>query len=238
VRFEPELRALRDRLTLPYPERSTFVAEVGADMEQTYQRLVTEGHDAASAKRQAIADLAMSEEDLTELAAIYTPRAARAVARLPHRARRMIEDFGGVVPLLAFTLFMVGEVSMIGFLHEAGVMSVFIILALGGLGLGVQLQRVFRWFVLRDHSERSLSGLTAGPLYLGAACFLSGVLSMAFGYRNVLAAWSTGAVPEADLLLGMGEPLAALILATAVTGVIVLVHGWLAAWRQRVLVHG
>lgn len=236
--FASELRDLEARLTMPYPERAAFISEVGDDLEQTYRRLLTAGSNAEDARRQALAELEFSNADLVELGVVHAPSAARAVARLPLSARSLVEDFGGVVPLIVFTLFMVEEDSMIEFLREGGVQSVVVILALGGLGLGLELQRAFRWFVLRDHSEPSLSGFSTGPLYLAGACFLSGVLSTAFGVRLSLAAAAISNAPDTAIRAGVSESLAGLIVATGITGAIVLLHGWLATWRERLGLRG
>jgi hypothetical protein len=115
--------------------------------------------------------------------------------------------------------------------HETPIIRRSPLFFIGGIGIAVDLRHAFRWFVVRDHSEKSLSSFSSTPLYLAAVSVLVGVIATAVDYRLVFAHVAKGNV--GDIYIGLSEPLSALIVAAALAGLIVLLHGWLSAWRQR-----
>ena len=231
--FEAQLKQLERKLTIPYPERSEFMREIAGDLEFRYQKYIADGMNADDAERRALDEVSLSQENMTDLGDVHEGAVAKAIRVMPQSLGRFITDFSGIVPLVVFALFSLKEFSMLEFLREGGLPFVISIILVGGFGLSVNLKHAFRWFVIRDHSEKSLADFSSGPLYLAAASLLMGVLTTAAGYRLVFAKWSEGSVPDAVIRAGLSEPLAGLIVATAIAGMIVLLHGWLATWREK-----
>ena len=123
---------------------------------------------------------------------------------------------------------------MFAFFREGGV-AIYGVLALGSVGLLLDWQRMFIWFVMRDHSEKSLRLHTTASLYLGVATFLLGALGTAVAYYVVIDRWSAGMLSDSDLRVGLKEPLPCFVIGCALTGLIVLTHGILEYWRKRAL---
>jgi hypothetical protein len=232
--FEADLKELERKLNIPYPERADFMREIAGDLEERYQKYLADGMSADVAKCRALNEINLSQENITELSEVHEGAVSKVMRRMPHPWDQYVRDYSGIVPLVIFALFSLKEFSMMEFLREGGIPFIIAVLVVGGFGISLNLKHAFRWFVVRDHSRQSLADFSHGPLYLAAAALLLGVLTTAAGYRIVFAKWAEGGVPDAVIRAGLSEPLAGMIVAAAIAGIIVLLHGWLATWRQRI----
>jgi hypothetical protein len=222
------LARLEERLDLPYPQRADLLEEIEADLEAAYRahRERGLGHDEARAA--VLHEVDLTDETAGALAAVHVPAARRALLHLPPPARDGVEWACATLPLLVLFAILSSEVPMAHYLREGGGLS-YAVLAIGGLGLLLQLHRAFLWFVLRDHSIASLRRNTSTPLYLAAGTFLLGVLATAVSYYVVFYRWSEGTIDEASLRIGLREPLPNIAIGAALATVIVLVQGALQA---------
>lgn len=232
--FDVELRRIEKRLTIPYPRRTDFLREMAGDLDSRYQKFIADGYGPDEAKTLALNEFHLSQENVADLEDVHEAAVGRFIRNLPEREGQFVRDYSGIVPLIIFACFSLKEVSMLDFLREGGLPSVITILLIGGYGLSINLSHVFRWFVIKDHSEQSLANFTTWPLYLAAASLLAGLITSALGYRLVFVAWSQGAIQDSAIRAGLSEPLAAVIVAATIAGLIVLLHGWLAHWREKI----
>jgi hypothetical protein len=235
MRFDAELRCLEHRLNIPYPERSAFIAEVASDLERAYEEFCAEGYSESEAKVRALEQLELKADDIQSLNALHESGLIKTLNKLPSGMRQVLVDFSGVVPLVIFNFYVLREGFMFEFLREGGWPGVVTVLGLGLLGVLINFKHVFRWFLLRDHSLESLRGFTNGPLYLAAGVFLVGVVAAAAGYRIVFSKWSDGLISDSVAKAGLSEPLSILMLGAFMSGVIVLLHGWLASWKAKTI---
>ena len=137
--------------------------------------------------------------------------------------------------IAALLIVLATEVPLSHFILEGG-LTVFLVIGLGTSALVLEMQRLFLWFVLRDHSEAALAKATATPLYLAAGTTLLGLLGTALGYYVVLYRWSTEGLPPEVLKVGLREPLSCVVLGTALSTLVVLLHGALAAGLRAIRV--
>jgi hypothetical protein len=233
--FQQELAEIKQKLDVPLPERLAIVAEIASDLDAAYAKLISSGVGPEEAKRLTLAEMGLDRHVMRELSAVYETFVARCLRMLPQKWAKGIYEISGMVPVIAFIWFTKGDIHMWEFLREGGWPAVLSILLMGALGLAMDLRHAFRWFVLRDHSKNSLSRFTHWPLYLAVGTLLLGVVGAAAGYRIVFMKWSQGAIPTEVIRAGLAEPLAGVITAAAVAGVMVLIHGSLSAWKHGVL---
>jgi hypothetical protein len=235
MRFEAEIRNVARQLTMPFPERRRFLRELASDMAHAYDEFRASGHSEEASHRQTLETFDIEGTDWSDLNRLHQSRVQRILDRMPRGLGEMVLDFSGVVPLMAFLILVTKEVPMFEFLREGGIPSIVVISLLGGIGLAVQLRCAFRWFVVRDHSENSIRVVPKGPLYLGLAAMLAGVVGTALGYRNVFHYWAAHpAVTPEVIRSGLAEPLASLVLASVLAGVVALLHAWLVSWHESV----
>ena len=226
--FQQPLNQLGRRLDIPYPARALVLEELSGDLHCIFQDLVAEGHDEQAARQRALQQLALDEASLADLEAIHNPAVRRAMRRLPPTTQERVEWLFAAVPLLAAASLMLREVPMLEFFREGGV-NVYVVLLIGGLALLMQLHRLVSWFVLRNHSPRSMRRNTSTPLYLAAATFIMGVMGTALGYYVVFLKWAEGAIDLELVKIGLREPLSNVVVAGVLATLIVLLHGALQA---------
>jgi hypothetical protein len=225
--FARELGELEDRLGIPYPDRALLLEELAGDLTTAYRELRGRGLAEADARQAALCSFALDEATLRAIEDVHTPVVLRALARLPRPVRPWIEASATAVPLAALFLFIVLEVPLSSFLREGGSAAVLVV-TFGVLGLFVEFQRLFIWFVLRDHSAPALRRNTPTPLYLAAATMLLGFLGAALKLYAFLPRWATGTLAPALQRRWLSEALSCLILASALAALTVLLHGALA----------
>jgi hypothetical protein len=231
ARFAPALARLEASLAVPYPERAQIVDEVAADLLAAFHERRACGSDAETAQQEALQRLGFGDEVRLALESVHAPAARRLLDHVPPAVRSWLAAFGSATPLAAVVVFLCFEVPVNEFLSQGGG-AVYFVLAFGSLGVLLELQRFFIWFVLRDHSTESLGRNTPTPLFLSAATLLIGVLSLLFKYHRFLLRWNG---ELAALRRGLREPLPALILACSLAMLTILLHGALSAglraWR-------
>jgi hypothetical protein len=229
--FAPVLARLEASLAVPYPERAQIVDEMAADLLAAYHQRRACGSDPETAQREALQGLGFGDEVRQALELVHAPTARRLLDHIPAALRSWLAAFASAAPLAAVVAFLCFEVPVNDFLSEGGG-AVYFVLAFGSLGLLIELQRFFIWFVLRDHSSEALGRNTATPLFLSAATLLIGVLGLLLKYHRFLQRWN-GEIEA--LRRGLREPLPALILACSLAMLTILLHGALSAglraWR-------
>ena len=219
--FAEDLRRLERTIQVPYPERAEILDEMRADLQAAYRHALTQGLDEPSARERALGQLALADDARAELEVVHAPVPLRLFAQLPAQLRSWLRALATAAPLAALMLFLVVEVPVNRFLLEGG-NSVFLILAFGSLGLLLEMQRFFIWFVVRDHSAEALRRNTFTPLYLAAATVLMGMLGTSVRYHTVLSRWSGS---MAEIRRGLSEPLSLMIVACCLAALTVLLHG-------------
>lgn len=229
--FREALARFERELDLPYPERAELLDEIAADLESAYAASRARGLAEAEARAAALREVAPDAPALEGLSEVHRPAARRALERLPRAARALAEPAALFLPFFLLVSLLGSEVPLVLFLREGGA-ATFLVLALGGLALLLDLTRAFRWFVLRDHSPASLAGHTATPLYLAAATALAGLGGSAVNAYVVLARIGEGLVPPEALATGLRESLSCAITGLALSTLSVLLHGAVAAGRR------
>jgi hypothetical protein len=222
--FAEELGRLEERLAVPYPDRALLIEELAGDLAEAHRALRARGLPEEEARQQALRSLSLDEAALRALEDVHTPVVLRALGRLPPPVRPWVEALATAVPLFGLFLFLMLEVPLSSFVHDGGGPALMVVF-LGLLGLFIEFQRLFIWFVLRDHSVPALRRNTPTPLYLAAATMLLGVMGAALKLKALLPRWASGRLPPAEVHRVITEPLACLILASALAALIVLMHG-------------
>jgi hypothetical protein len=222
--FAEPLAELEDRLAVPYPDRALLLEELAADVSAAYGALRARGLGVEQARDEALRSLALDEETLRQLEDVHVPAVRRALGRLPPPVRQWLEILATALPLAALFVFLTMEVPLSEFLREGGE-AIYFVLATGALGLFIEMQRLFIWFVLRDHSIAALRRNTPTPLYLAAATTLLGFLGTAIEYAAFLHRWAHRQIPLDRMADDVGQPLSCVITATSLATLIVLLHG-------------
>jgi hypothetical protein len=221
--FAAELARLEDQLAVPYPDRALLLEELAADVTAVYAGLRQRGVAPDEARQQALRSLELDQESIRALEDVHVPAVRRALSRLPPPVRQWLEIFATAVPLAVLFLFLVAEVPLNLFLSEGGRANYFV-MATGLLGLFIEMQRFFIWFVLRDHSIAALRRNTPTPLYLAAATVLLGVLGTALELYGFLFRLGTRKIDLESLAWAGRQPLSCIIVGASLATIIVLVH--------------
>jgi hypothetical protein len=221
--FAAELARLEDQLAVPYPDRALLLEELAGDVGAVYLGLRERGVEPDAARRQALKSLELDEETLRELEDVHVPAVRRALGRLPPPVRQWLEMTATALPLAAMLIFLIEEVPLNLFLSEGG-RSNYFVLAAGMLGLFIEMQRLFIWFVLRDHSIAALRRNTPTPLYLAAVTVLFGVLGTALEFYGFLFRLGRKQITLDNLGYYARLPLSPIIVGCSLAAVIVLVH--------------
>jgi len=233
--FRDDLDRLERRLAVPYPDRALLVEELDADLNEAYREACKRGLSRDAARREALQALALDESAVRNLESLHSPAVLRALNRLPRPARQWLESIATAAPLAAAVGFVIVEVPVNTFIRDGGD-SMTLVILLGSLGLFLELQRFFVWFVLRDHSVPALRKNTTTPLYLAAATFLLGVLGTTLRYYEVLARYPFGTNAPEIMRRSLREPLANMIMASSLAALTVLVHGALSVGLRAIRV--
>jgi hypothetical protein len=221
--FAAELARLEDQLAVPYPDRALLLEELASDVGAVYLGLRERGVEPDAARRQALKTLELDDETLRELEDVHVPAVRRALGRLPPPVRQWLEMTATALPLAAMLIFLIEEVPLNLFLSEGG-RSNYFVLAAGMLGLFIEMQRFFIWFVLRDHSIAALRRNTPTPLYLAAVTMLFGVLGTALEFYGFLFRLGQKRIDLDNLGYYARIPLSPIIVGCSLAAVIVLVH--------------
>ncbi len=229
--FREALARFEHELDIPYPERAELLDEIAADLEAAYAASRARGLPEAEARAAALREVAPDAPALLALAEVHRPAARRALERLPRAARALAEPAALLLPFAVVVSLLASEVPLVLFLREGGAATA-LVLALGALALLLDLERAFRWLVLRDHSPASLAGHTATPLYLAAATALAGLGGTASNAYVVLARAGEGLIPPEAVLVGLRESLSCAVTGLALSTLSVLLHGAVAAGRR------
>jgi hypothetical protein len=221
--FADELARLEEKLAVPYPDRALLLEELAADVSAVYAGLRAQGIGEEAARQQALRSLELDPETIRALEDVHVPAVRRALSRLPPPVRQWLEIAATAGPLAAMFLFLITEVPLNLFLSEGGRANYFV-MATGMLGLFIEMQRFFIWFVLRDHSIAALRRNTPTPLYLAAATVLLGMLGTALEFYGFLFRVGRRQISLESLAWAGRQPLSCVIVGTSLATCIVLVH--------------
>ncbi|MBK7865094.1 MAG: hypothetical protein IPJ65_42155 [Archangiaceae bacterium] len=222
--FDDVLGELESRVDLPYPERALVIDELAGELDAAYCAARDQGLDEPAAREAALKALALDASAIATLEAVHLPAVRRALARLPAPLRGWVDSLAAAAPLFGFILYTFYEVPLLTFFREGG-LAVWLLLALGGLAVLLELHRAVVWLVLRDHSAASLRRDTSTPLYLAAAALLVGLQGAALGYYVILGLWAEGRLEGVRLKEALREPLPNVVVATTIAALVVLLHG-------------
>ena len=226
--FDDVLAEVERKLDIPYPMRARVLQELDADLWLYFAALLDEGVPEDEAMRATLRALALDSDAMASLQAIHNPAISRILMRLPQPAREPAEWICSAIPLLSTVYFIFKEVPMMDFLHEGGG-AMWLILLIGGAGLFLQMRRILSWFVLRDHSQRSLGRNTATPLYLAAATLVLSLGATALNFYVVLYRWTEGKLVAEQARVGFTESLSTVIVGAALATLIILIQAALQA---------
>jgi len=228
MRWRDYLQRIDAELAIPYPERARFLDELHGDLETAFALQREQGLDEVAAEQATLREFEFDFEAIAALNAVHVPAVQRLLARLPGRSRSLLESIAVGLPLLLLLVLISVRVPLASFLREGGAVSI-VILAVGALALLLQFERLFVWFVLRDHTATALRLNTRTPLYLAAASLLLGVLGSSLGCYVVLFAWSAGQIDGAGVKIGLRESLSPIVVGSAFATLVVLLHAALQA---------
>lgn len=228
MRWRDYLQRVDAELALPYPEHARFLDELAADLDAAFEQQRAQGLDEAAAERATLREFELDFEAIAALNAVHLPAVQRLLARLPKRSRPLLESIAIGLPLLLLIALISTRVPLASFLREGGAVSV-VILAVGALALLLQFERLFVWFVLRDHTAAALRLNTRTPLYLATASLLLGLLGSSLGCYVVLFAWSEGQIDNPLVKVGLRESLSPIVVGSAFSTLVVLLHAALQA---------
>ncbi len=104
-RFADVLNQARDRLDIPEPSRTRIVLEMAADLEDSYQYYLDQGHEEAEATRMAKEAFGTSEEALRHLSKVHGSGIGGMADRVSGQAGRVWARFLLVV-LVVFEIWL------------------------------------------------------------------------------------------------------------------------------------
>lgn len=216
-RFVRVLRQVDRRLRAPEPGRSRILVEMAHDLEDLYRSYRERGLSEAEARREAEKWLAPSPAALASLQTLHRPAFDRLLDRLGGTTRGRVElALVSVVSLLA-----VGG-GVLGILRSgalsASAPGLWIVAALGAVGLGVGLNQAYALFVRSDRLEPRWQRKLGRVLAAAGATTLAGLLAGATRLtvtavplvedgRDPSVLWSELATASGVAALGLGVSL-------------------------------
>ncbi len=149
-KFNPDSEVVK--INLPFPERIHFMNELKSDMQDHYDRLISEGRSPRDAVDEVSKSFKLTQADITALGQAYQTPMQVFISRIPSHVRSSLFEVFRFIVAFAFITTLVKEVRMIQFLNEGGVI-IYAILVIGGGVVLTQLFRYFKWFIYRDHYD-------------------------------------------------------------------------------------
>ena len=230
--FISEIEQLRPKLPLPYPQRKKLLKELLSDMDSFYEDQLAKGAKPALAREDTLKRFSLKEEDFQDLEKVYRSRSEKMLNALPPSLRQLVLDSLKLSGVLGFIYVLFKEAPVREFFNQGGPI-VYLIIGVGLTGLSIQLKHFFRWFLKKDHSDKSLEQNSSAPLATAFITFLLGVLSTAMGYYTVLTKWAVGVGSAEEMRAGFYEPIPCLVVATSMAICIVGLH-LMTQWQLRV----
>lgn len=167
-RFAPILREVDAKLDLPQPTKSRIILEMAADLDDLFDAYVAGGADEEDAERRVAERFTVTDEMISELAAVHESAARLFLRGLSDRVRSRGERAAFAGLLLFLLVFAGREAASAEFFAGA---SVFLwpILGLSAVSAALAGAKAYRLWVREDHEpHRLMSGLGV-ILALGAA---------------------------------------------------------------------
>lgn len=231
--FERELKYLEMNLDIPYPERTNLIQEIESDLLAALSKFRDAGLPDEKAAKRALAEFLISGDSISAIEDVHKTKIKRILDSRPATVTSRFYDFVGMIPTIILVSILYKEVPAMAFLEEGGLI-IYGILALGLFGVLIQLRSMFRWWIVRDHSRASLAQHSRLPLFIGFSVFLLGVLGTAIAYYAVFYRWSNTGLSEADLRIGLREPIPCLIVGTSLAALIFIMQGTIEHWFRNI----
>lgn len=222
--FEKELKSLEDRMTVPYPERLCIIEEIKSDMEAAFEDIVRlQKLSEETAYKIVIKRFLPNEATTICLESLHAPLLKKILCYLPPSLQSLLLDVILAIVPAFYIFYLFTEVPMINFLMQGG-LAIYVILVLAGIGLYLQLARIFNWFILKHHVKLTLDANTATPLYFAAASICFGLLGTSVAYYKVLLIYAKDVITFDQLKHGLYEPLPCVIIGSAFAIIIILLQ--------------
>ncbi|MGE0173730.1 MAG: hypothetical protein AB7T49_13115 [Oligoflexales bacterium] len=222
--IEREVQRMVRPLEMPYPEKSLFAFELTQDIHAYVQELLDNGIPRKLAFKKALTRFQLRNEDAADLVNVHRSAIQRFVDQLAQKGlSTALVDAAHLLPLLGFAVFLFTSAPFIEF-FQAGGGPLWPVLGVGGVALILQIYRFFGWFILRDHSESSLEKNDRSAPVASAIVFMLGVFATSLDYYVVLTKWAHGEIRLDQLWDGLYEPLPCIIVASALSACLLLLH--------------
>ena len=176
-RFTPLLRKIDDSLDLSPSVKSKILLEIAADIEDLYQFYLSEGFTDEEARIKTAEKFDMSDEVLSQLAAVHESLADKFFRKISEQTRTRFERVTLFLVLLCIALFSAHTIVTTQFLSNAG-LFVWPILGIACTTAMIYIAKSYLLRVRKDHDVRQLRYGVASLIYLGALAMAIGI----FGY--------------------------------------------------------
>ena len=176
-RFTTLLKSINDRLPLPQPAKSRILLEIAADLHDTHDYYLRKGFSEGEAVTKAEEKFDLTDEAITELAAIHQSSFKKLLDRIHWETRSRWERL--VLALVILTVLTVGAraVFSTGFVLQASAFVWPILLVFAGVA-AVSLLKSYQLYVKKDHHIKRLHRGLPVILFLGGVNLFIGL----FGY--------------------------------------------------------
>ncbi len=195
-------------LAIPYPQRHLLLLEVQQDLESTGQ---------------CGTEQVFSEQDLMDLGEIHSTWLHRFLRGLGEQRRKRSEMAMAFIPLVATFTYITKEATVISFIREGGA-GMYLILIVGAILLGREMLNLFRLIVVRDHCKENLRVDTPSVIIGCLALMFIGVGWTTLGVYKSADAVIQSHLSYQWLITGAKESMAALILSSLISAVVILFH--------------
>jgi cation transport ATPase len=176
-RFTPLLRKINDTLDLSPTVKSKILLEIAADIEDLYQFYLAEGFTEKEASIKTDEKFDMSDEVLSQLAAVHESLADKFFHKISEQTRTRFERITIFFVLICIALFSVHAIISTQFLSNAGIF-VWPILGVACTATVIYIAKSYSFRVSNDHDIRQLRHGVSSLLILAAIGLATGI----FGY--------------------------------------------------------
>lgn len=176
-RFTPLLRKINDTLDLSPAVKSKILLEIAADIEDLYQFYLSEGFTEEEASIKTEEKFNMSDEVLSQLAAVHESLADKFFRKISEQTRTRFERITLFLVLLSIALLSAHAIISTQFLNNTG-LFVWPILGLACAAAFIYIVKSYSLGVRKSHDIRQLRHGVSSLIYFGALALATGI----FGY--------------------------------------------------------
>jgi len=169
------LRRLERRLDLPQPTKSRLLLEIAADVRDLERHLTEGGMSADDARRRAIDEFDLSDDNIERLVGIHASPYRRFLDRLGAQARTRWERSLAAVTLVCAAVLVGGLASSAELFRVAGP-SAWAAVGLGLVALAIGAHKAYLAFLRQDHDAVRLRRGLGAVLALAVIDALVGAL--------------------------------------------------------------